>query len=117
VQGIVVDANGNAVKNAKVVLTDQMGGRLTETTGPDGAYLFHTVPVGTYTLVVEADGYRLSDLVLVFVIQDKINMVEQIVLVPEQDSSAPVYLPVVTHNPIGPVDNTRQLFLPAARVR
>ncbi|MDP8979474.1 MAG: carboxypeptidase regulatory-like domain-containing protein [Acidobacteriota bacterium] len=57
--GTVTDATGAAVPNAKVIAVDNATGltRTTETTD-GGLYGFQRLPVGTYTLSVEAGGFK-----------------------------------------------------------
>ena len=55
ISGMVVDANGNAVANATVIL-----GSSTTTTNATGQYAFYDVPIGNYTVFATKDGYRLS---------------------------------------------------------
>jgi hypothetical protein len=66
--GVVSDPTGAIVKGAKVILTDAVSGstRETEANG-DGYYTFASVPVGTYNLSVEQQGfetYKLSGIAL-----------------------------------------------------
>src|SRR6202171_4548755 len=57
--GTVTDATGAAVPNAKVTVSDTATGltRTTETTD-GGLYGFQRLPVGSYTLSVEAGGFK-----------------------------------------------------------
>ncbi len=55
ISGMVVDANGNAVANATVIL-----GSSTTTTNATGQYAFYDVPIGNYTVFATKDGYQLS---------------------------------------------------------
>jgi hypothetical protein len=60
ITGTVKDSNGGAVSGATVTLTD-VGTRLvvrTVTTGDDGAFSAPLVPVGEYTLTVEAPSFK-----------------------------------------------------------
>src|SRR5580698_7394260 len=56
--GVITDAGGQTVPGAKV-MAQNMGTGLnrTFTTGEDGAYLFPSLPVGTYRLIVEKTGF------------------------------------------------------------
>lgn len=57
--GVVSDPSRAVVKGAKVVLTDAASGSARETvTNDDGYYTFASVPVGSYTLSVEAQGFQ-----------------------------------------------------------
>ena len=57
--GVVSDPSGAVVKGAKVVLTDAGSGSIRDTqTNTDGYYTFASVPVGTYNLSVEAQGFE-----------------------------------------------------------
>jgi hypothetical protein len=59
IAGTAVDPSGAAVTNAKVSIKNQATGLTREsTTATDGGYLFPLVPVGTYTISVEAQGFR-----------------------------------------------------------
>lgn len=55
VAGLVVDATGHGVPNAKVTL-----GALTQTTPDDGTFRFEPVALGAFSVEVEADGYVLK---------------------------------------------------------
>ena len=57
--GVVSDQAGSVVPNAKISLKDAISGSARETvTNGDGYYTFASVPVGTYVLSVEAQGFR-----------------------------------------------------------
>ncbi|WP_329253446.1 MFS transporter [Actinoallomurus sp. NBC_01490] len=57
--GLVRDANGEPVADARVVVADLHGEVLaTGTTGADGGYSFSGLPSGTYTLAVSAAAHR-----------------------------------------------------------
>lgn len=57
VGGRIVDANGNGIANARVLMTDSGGNLRTAATGPFGYYLFQDVEAGgTYTVSVSAKG-------------------------------------------------------------
>jgi hypothetical protein len=60
IQGILVDANNAAITNAKVVAIDEAKGvAVRETiTDKDGSFLLLPLPRGTYTLQVEASGFK-----------------------------------------------------------
>jgi hypothetical protein len=56
--GSVVDATGASVTQAKVsILNKETGFTRTDTSGPDGAFAFPALPVGTYRLTVEKPGF------------------------------------------------------------
>src|SRR5579871_6691954 len=57
--GTLKDASGAVVAKANVTLTNT-GTNFSRTiaSGPDGAYLFTLVPIGTYRLTVEQTGFR-----------------------------------------------------------
>ena len=59
IAGVVTDSSGAAVPNATVALksTALMAERTT-TTGPDGAYLFDLLPLGTYEVNVTSKGFK-----------------------------------------------------------
>src|SRR5271157_2140265 len=59
VRGTVVDKSGGAIVGATVTLTNAAQG-LTRTspTSSSGAYEFRGIPPGSYTLVIEAAGFR-----------------------------------------------------------
>jgi hypothetical protein len=59
ITGVVTDASGSAVPNAKVTVkgSSLMSPR-TMATGSDGDYLFDLLPPGTYDLTVTATGFR-----------------------------------------------------------
>src|SRR5579862_7500639 len=59
--GTVTDPTGAAVPNAKVTVTSpQTGLTRTTTTNDTGLYSFPQLPVGTYDLTVEANGFKLT---------------------------------------------------------
>jgi hypothetical protein len=66
--GVVSDPTGAVVKGAKVVLTDAGSGSIRDSqTDTDGYFTFASVPVGKYTLKIEAQGfeaYKADDIVL-----------------------------------------------------
>src|SRR5437899_6594357 len=57
--GVVTDPSGAAIANAKVTVTN-IGTNSTTvaTTNQSGIYLARELPVGTYTIAVEARGFR-----------------------------------------------------------
>jgi hypothetical protein len=57
--GVVSDPSGAVVANAKVVLKDAESGSARDTvTNGEGYFTFASMPVGTYTLTVEATGFQ-----------------------------------------------------------
>jgi hypothetical protein len=62
ITGVVTDASGSAVPNAKVTVkgTSLMSPR-TMVTGSDGDYLFDLLPPGTYEVMVTANGFQTFD--------------------------------------------------------
>ncbi|HET8824199.1 MAG TPA: carboxypeptidase-like regulatory domain-containing protein, partial [Terriglobales bacterium] len=57
--GVVSDPSQSVVPNAKVTLTDVGSGSARQTvSNADGYYTFASVPVGTYSLTVEAQGFK-----------------------------------------------------------
>lgn len=59
--GTVADPSGAAVPNAKItVVSPQTGFTRTTTTNASGLYSFPQLPVGTYDLTVEANGFKLT---------------------------------------------------------
>ncbi len=57
--GVVTDASGGVVPNAKITLRDSTSGSTRDTTtNGEGYYTFASVPVGTYNLSVEAPNFR-----------------------------------------------------------
>ena len=57
--GVVSDPSGAVVANAKVTLKNAESGSLRDTvTNGDGYFTFASVPVGTYNLSVEAQGFQ-----------------------------------------------------------
>src|SRR6266446_7657978 len=57
--GVVSDPSGAVVANAKVVLKDAVSGSARDTvTNAEGYFTFASVPVGTYSLTVEATGFQ-----------------------------------------------------------
>ena len=59
IRGTVADSSGALVSGAKVTLTSEGSGLSSEaTTASDGNYAFTPIKIGSYTLVVEAAGFR-----------------------------------------------------------
>src|SRR5258708_11538721 len=57
--GVVTDPSQSVVPNAKVTLRDVGSGSERETvSNAEGYYAFASVPVGTYSLTVEAQGFK-----------------------------------------------------------
>ena len=57
--GVVSDPSGGVVANAKIILKDAESGSARDTvTNNDGYFTFASVPVGTYSLTVEATGFQ-----------------------------------------------------------
>ena len=57
--GEVTDATGAVIPNAKLTITDKNTGYAREaTSGGDGNYVFPDLPIGEYTLTVEAGGFQ-----------------------------------------------------------
>src|SRR5438270_5013022 len=57
--GVVSDRSGSVVSGAKVKLTDALSGSARDTvTNGEGYFTFASVPVGTYELTVEAQGFQ-----------------------------------------------------------
>src|SRR5712691_8448818 len=58
ISGTVQDSTGLAVPGAQVIVTQTgTGVTRTATTGPDGAYLLPSLPIGPYRLEVRKDGF------------------------------------------------------------
>ncbi len=61
ITGTVLDPSGAAISNAKVTLTDVGTGLArTQQTGSGGEFTFVALEIGTYSLTVEATGFRKS---------------------------------------------------------
>ena len=61
IQGTVTDAKGGAVAGAKVTVTEQSTGVAHDTVTNDlGFYRVNELPPGSYTVVVEATGFKQS---------------------------------------------------------
>src|SRR5829696_8812813 len=59
VRGTITDLQGRAVAGAQVVITnDQTSFSRTQNTNDDGAYVFTSIPPGTYRLEVQATGFK-----------------------------------------------------------
>src|SRR5256884_1854481 len=59
IQGTVTDPQGTAVPGAKVTVTNQSTGAVRETTtGDQGFYRVNELPPGSYTVTVEAGGFK-----------------------------------------------------------
>jgi outer membrane receptor protein involved in Fe transport len=59
IHGSVTDASTAAVVNAKVtVILEERGTTRTVTTDSSGAYVFPLLPIGTYTVKVELEGFK-----------------------------------------------------------
>jgi Carboxypeptidase regulatory-like domain len=58
ISGTITDATGAAIANAQVVVhNDETGSERRLLSGPDGRYAAPSVPVGSYTVRVTADGF------------------------------------------------------------
>ncbi|HVU48417.1 MAG TPA: carboxypeptidase-like regulatory domain-containing protein [Terracidiphilus sp.] len=56
--GVVSDPSGSVISNATITLTDALSGSIRETKSNDqGYYTFASVPVGSYNLSVDAQGF------------------------------------------------------------
>jgi hypothetical protein len=69
ITGTVQDPSGAFVTNAKVLITNQDTGVVERsvTTGPDGAFTAALLPVGTYVVNIQAEGFadaKISDVVV-----------------------------------------------------
>jgi len=61
-RGTVTDTSGAAVRGAKATLTDEATHQIREViTGPIGAYAFNELRPSTYTLHIEAAGFRATE--------------------------------------------------------
>ena len=59
IHGTVTDPAGAAIPGAKVVAVLEERGTIRElTTSPEGDYVFPSLAVGTYTITVEAQGFK-----------------------------------------------------------
>ena len=59
IEGTVIDQNGSAVIGAVITVTNIETGTLRKTTADQaGVYRFPLLPLGTYRIVAEADGFR-----------------------------------------------------------
>jgi len=59
ITGVVKDTQDAVITNARVTLTDQATGATRSTTsGADGAFVFTPVLPGTYTITIEAPGFK-----------------------------------------------------------
>src|SRR5215472_6513485 len=61
--GIVSDAQEAVVPNAKVSITNELSGEVRKTTtNADGYYTFAALPVGSYKLTIESQGFSPAEL-------------------------------------------------------
>jgi hypothetical protein len=83
IAGNVADPNGAALNNATVKITDASRSfTLTATTDSEGRFVFPTVPPATYTLTVEATGFKkLERTGLLLVANDKLTLGDLVVQV------------------------------------
>src|SRR5574340_511187 len=59
IKGVLTDPSGAGIPNAECTLTNEAtGATLKTTSGPDGAFTYPTVQAGTYTLAVQARGFK-----------------------------------------------------------
>ncbi len=56
-RGHVADQTGAVIPGATITLRPATGAPLTTQSSADGAYIFHTIPAGTYSLTVDAPGF------------------------------------------------------------
>src|ERR1700730_5810655 len=62
IQGTVMDSKGGAIAGAKVTAANSATGATRETvTSPEGFYRISDLPPGTYTVSVEAAGFKKSN--------------------------------------------------------
>src|SRR6266567_3958471 len=62
IAGAVMDPSGAAVVGAKVTVTAQATGLTRQTvSGADGSYIVPLLPVGSYSVAIEATGFRRSE--------------------------------------------------------
>src|SRR5438105_9981514 len=58
ISGAVTDATGAGIPNAQVVVhNDETGNERRLVTGPDGRYFAPSIPVGSYTVTAQANGF------------------------------------------------------------
>src|SRR5262249_24299408 len=74
ITGFIKDPSGAFVPSVRITLTKAAtNGRLTTTTGDNGAYQFPQLAPGTYSLVAEAAGFKKSSMGSVLVEVDQIT--------------------------------------------
>jgi hypothetical protein len=77
ISGIVVDATGASVPNANVTITNTSRSQVASqmTTGPSGEFTAPLLPLGTYSVAVEANGFKkLIQKDIVLHVNDKLNL-------------------------------------------
>jgi len=62
ISGLVTDVTGAVIPNARVVLVTASQSDYETVTGPDGAYHFIAVPIGSYTLRAASPGFQQSEI-------------------------------------------------------
>jgi outer membrane receptor protein involved in Fe transport len=76
IQGVVTDAQGAVVAEAKVTLTDlETDRKLQATTNADGVYTFNTLPPNRFRLEVEKSGFKKKVLDNVQIIAEQANSI------------------------------------------
>jgi len=59
IRGLVTDQTGAVVPNAAMTLRNQGTSQIrTTTSGSDGTYVFTPLPIGTYQVTAEANGFK-----------------------------------------------------------
>src|SRR5574340_145156 len=81
IKGVLTDPSSAGIPNAECTLTNEAtGATLKTTSGPDGAFTYPTVQAGTYTLAVQARGFKALETKNIVVTASEIRVLGRITM-------------------------------------
>jgi hypothetical protein len=61
IYGTVIDSSGAAIPGATITaVNEQTGSSMSATSGPSGEFTLTNLPIGTYSVTVEARGFKVA---------------------------------------------------------